>query len=994
MKRFSLFLPVCAVAMAGCAGLIGAAHASVPVAVTYYDAAGAGFNDASLGPTRRAAFEAAAGYWGSQLSGNVPVRIAAGWASGPSGELAHCTNQRQSRLVDGAPNSSTYYQSSLVGELSGQPFLTNGADFVVTFNTNVTAWYYGAGGNAPGGNYSFYSIALHEICHGLGFSSIILQDGTWSVPSGDIDGPDSFSLDISSNGIPIASQAPGTRAGYLISPNLTFSGTQTNAATGGSGALLYSPPTYEPGVSVSHVSDSYASNPTNPDGLMAAHRSGGPGPNAAGPITLAMLADTGWALVKPPAVNTEPAIGGFTGYTKTLLRCAVNNYWHSCSVQFNVTSDLGESWTIPAGSLAKSGDYQEVSIVFDRAPFDPDYSDRHYTVQAVASSGRGTTTGNTQHFVDEFPGNGTMLKFGGSQQFDASFFSTPTGSQPFTLEAWIFAGAVPLTAQGVALLGSNAAGALEWKYGAPGMIFVGPVGQNPLLAPIPANAWSHIATTWDGVTLRLYVNGVLKGSEPAVFNLAGHTLDFGAPHLGVTDAFIGAIDEVRLWSIARTQSDILRDRTRYLVNFPPELLAEFRLDDASGTSPTDATFHAVTSAITSDAMWAFSTVYPDQIGRPVAAANYATSVGSTSATLNGTVDPMGLDSAVNYYWGTSGLPWQHKTPAVPNLIPAADYATPVSLRVGGLTPGTRYDYGPRAANDSYFQGKTDFGGNSATGYFVTLAPVSGTALQFDGVNSAVRVSGWGQVAPTTDITVEFWAKVNGAVQQSVFVTDPPNSSNIINAHVPWIDGTVYWDFGSEITGGRLTYTPTDNILGAWHHWSMVASNTGHFMKIYRDGVEVASQNSATPFTHSATDWKIGGIATAQFAGQLDEFRVWNVARGQSDIKRDWNRTLSGSEPGLVLYYRMDDGSGPFVTDSSPGAHLGSFVNTPVWVASTAPLVNAYTLPDAVLALRFAAGFWYSFPVDILRLDADGNGSIGVADAVRITRKVAGLDTNP
>ena len=43
-------------------------------------------------------------------------------------------------------------------------------------------------------------------------------------------------------------------------------------------------------------------------------------------------------------------------------------------------------------------------------------------------------------------------------------------------------------------------------------------------------------------------------------------------------------------------------------------------------------------------------------------------------------------------------------------------------------------------------------------------------------------------------------------------------------------------------------------------------------------------------------------------GAVDEFRIWNVARSQNQIIHDMTSSLSGTESGLVGYWRFDEGS--------------------------------------------------------------------------------------
>ncbi len=45
----------------------------------------------------------------------------------------------------------------------------------------------------------------------------------------------------------------------------------------------------------------------------------------------------------------------------------------------------------------------------------------------------------------------------------------------------------------------------------------------------------------------------------------------------------------------------------------------------------------------------------------------------------------------------------------------------------------------------------------------------------------------------------------------------------------------------------------------------------------------------------------------RFAGNLDEFRVFNRALTLDEIKQNWNRTLAGSEEGLQMYWTFDEG---------------------------------------------------------------------------------------
>jgi hypothetical protein len=77
---------------------------------------------------------------------------------------------------------------------------------------------------------------------------------------------------------------------------------------------------------------------------------------------------------------------------------------------------------------------------------------------------------------------------------------------------------------------------------------------------IPLNLWTHLAATYDGTTLRLYVNGVLVNSRSASGPLIVST---GTLRIGGNSAwgefFQGRIDEVRVYNRALTPAEIQAD---------------------------------------------------------------------------------------------------------------------------------------------------------------------------------------------------------------------------------------------------------------------------------------------------------------------------------------------------------------------------------------------------------------------------------------------------
>src|SRR6185295_15848197 len=99
---------------------------------------------------------------------------------------------------------------------------------------------------------------------------------------------------------------------------------------------------------------------------------------------------------------------------------------------------------------------------------------------------------------------------------------------------------------------------------------------------IPTGVWTHVAGSWDGATLRVFINGVADGALAATRNPKdGNTpLKIGERGNGGTP-FNGMIDDVRLWRVARSATDLLANKNHCLPGDTPGLAGNWRLDEAT-----------------------------------------------------------------------------------------------------------------------------------------------------------------------------------------------------------------------------------------------------------------------------------------------------------------------------------------------------------------------------------------------------------------------------
>jgi len=266
------------------------------------------------------------------------------------------------------------------------------------------------------------------------------------------------------------------------------------------------------------------------------------------------------------------------------------------------------------------------------------------------------------------------------------------------------------------------------------------------------NQWNHIAMTYDGSSLKFYLNGQLDAS----INTNAIPLQNTEPvkigkEISAYTPFAGKMDEVRIWNKARTQAEIQADMTHPLTGTETGLVGYWQFNENAGNTVTDLAVNdnngtilggaAFTSGVFTPGTFVFSqpnfTVKEGGIGIKEVTINRIDGLGGEASVTVDLSDGLGV-SAADY----------DNTPIVVNFA-NGETAKTVSIPV---TTDTVNDAGEtinltltNATNGASI-------GSQGT---ASVMIVEDAALSFDGVNDYVQVN---LNEPETEVTHELWFK--------------------------------------------------------------------------------------------------------------------------------------------------------------------------------------------------------------------------------------------
>jgi hypothetical protein len=202
-------------------------------------------------------------------------------------------------------------------------------------------------------------------------------------------------------------------------------------------------------------------------------------------------------------------------------------------------------------------------------------------------------------------------------------------------------------------------------------------------------------------------------------------------------------------------------------------------------------------------------------------------------------------------------------------------------------------------------------------------------LELDGNGARVELP-LGIFDGLEEATVETWMRwtdLQAEVYQSVFEFGRSDAERGIGLKT--VGNTSDLMFTVSAGEGHTHVATVANLIrqGEWCHLAVVSGPGG--MRLYFNGGLVATNPVSVSFKDlgKATENYLGAEGQWQLSSrcQMDEFRLWRLARSAEDIQANLSRRLTGREPGLVGLWNFDQIDQDLVKDAGPGQHHGRLV---------------------------------------------------------------------
>lgn len=489
------------------------------------------------------------------------------------------------------------------------------------------------------------------------------------------------------------------------------------------------------------------------------------------------------------------------------------------------------------------------------------------------------------------------LNFDGTNDFVQTNYSGVLASSDRTFEAWVnVSSSAPSSNLTILDYGLNAVGSRNTFLvdANRGIRFVSG-GTNANISStsgaVTPGQWAHVAFVMNSGTGFLYVNGVQvgTGSLTTVNTPSGNAnVTIGQRVSGGSIPFEGNIDEVRIWDVARTPSEIMANMNAELCSYPSSLKAYYKFNQGVAGSNNVGLTNVVGA-----------------VGTTAVATNFAMT-GTTSNWVSGTVitsiTPLNLSVSVD---------------TANQVVTSLDTSANVSYQwydctISSILPGdTNRIYTSRSGGTFAVILSNGTCTDTSACFVVSAAsggPIPGEALHFDGTDDFIQTT-YAGILDSANRTFEAWINVSPTAPSSNLSIVDYGVNAVGSRNTFMVNGGKGLSFISGGTNANMGTAAGIIPAGQWTHVAFVLDNDSGY--IYVNGLQAGTGNLSSVNTPSGGDsLRIGQRVSGgsiPFSGEIDEVRIWDVARTQAEIMADMNTKFCGPVAGLSAYYLMNIG---------------------------------------------------------------------------------------
>lgn len=193
----------------------------------------------------------------------------------------------------------------------------------------------------------------------------------------------------------------------------------------------------------------------------------------------------------------------------------------------------------------------------------------------------------------------------------------------------------------------------------------------------------------------------------------------------------------------------------------------------------------------------------------------------------------------------------------------------------------------------------------------------GRSAAFDGTDYVALNSSAAVIPSDMDFTLEFWFNAESGAKNQTIISNGNGIDNVGE------DPAKLFSVGFNENGvlsfnhnGYSTLVDGNYADNNWHNFTLSVSRSSGTARIYMDG-ELNTYFSNDKVDRIASDKLYAGARVwhkeksvtktvdQYFTGKVDEIRLWNLYRQQSQIESFYNQKSNGDEMGLLLYYPFE-----------------------------------------------------------------------------------------